>query len=190
MHALSNMLSLLLLLLLGSQEGYASPTLDKRQTTGRYCNPGTQICYLEYSWGATVPVFRVAVPDSAATNTAFDTLLQIVSPASLGWVGFAWGGGMTLNPLTVVWPNGNGATVSSRWATCVFSFFFPFPRTHPLPRALQEVSETNKTEQTAAAPSPQPTPRPPTAPWRPRATPRTGRSRRCAPGAASGAAAG
>jgi hypothetical protein len=29
---------------------------------------------------------------------------------------------MTLNPLTVVWPNGNGATVSSRWAKYVFLF--------------------------------------------------------------------
>jgi hypothetical protein len=127
MHVLSNILPILLLLLLGSQEGQASPTLDKRQTTAKYCNPGTQICYLEYSWGPTVPVFRVAVPDSASTNTAFDTLLQIVSPVSLAWVGFSWGGGMTLNPLTVVWPNGNGATVSSRWATCVFLFGSPFP---------------------------------------------------------------
>ncbi|KAK4129824.1 iron reductase domain protein [Parathielavia appendiculata] len=80
-------------------------------------NSYQEICYLEYSWGASVPVFRIAIPDSAKTNTPFDTLLQIVSPVSLGWAGFSWGGGMTLNPLTVVWPNGNGATVSSRWAT-------------------------------------------------------------------------
>jgi len=121
MRTITNILSLLLLLLLsGSREGLASPataTLSKRQTTARYCNPSTQICYLEYSWGPTIPVFRIAVPDTAATNAQFDTLLQIVAPASLGWVGFSWGGGMTLNPLTVVWPNGQGATVSSRWAT-------------------------------------------------------------------------
>ena len=125
MHIFSNTASLLLPLLLlgGSQESHASPAaLDKRQTTGRYCNPSSQICYLEYSWGPTVPVFRIAVPDSASSNTAFDTLLQIVAPASLGWVGFSWGGGMTLNPLTVVWPNGQGATVSSRWSTYVLSF--------------------------------------------------------------------
>jgi hypothetical protein len=126
MHAsFSNILSLLLLLLLGGGGAIASPAaspaeLDKRQAvTSKYCKPGTSMCYLEYSWGPTIPVFRVAVPDSAATGAAFDTLLQIVSPVSLTWVGFAWGGGMTLNPLTVIWPNGNGATVSSRWAKCV-----------------------------------------------------------------------
>jgi hypothetical protein len=135
MLVLTKLLSLLLLLLLsGSQEALASPTpnsspsessssLSRRQaTTGKYCNPSTQICYLEYSWGPSIPVFRIAVPDSATTNTPFDTLLQIVSPVSLGWAGFSWGGGMTLNPLTVVWPNGNGATVSSRWATYVLFF--------------------------------------------------------------------
>ncbi|KAH6853123.1 hypothetical protein B0I37DRAFT_348609 [Chaetomium sp. MPI-CAGE-AT-0009] len=119
MHVFSNAFSLLLPLMLlgGSQEGQASPTLDKRQTTGQYCDAASGMCYLEYSWGPTVPVFRIAVPDSAASNSKFDTLLQIVSPASFGWVGFSWGGGMTLNPLTVVWPNGEGATVSSRWST-------------------------------------------------------------------------
>ena len=122
MRSLSNLISLLLLLLLSSQEGLASPaSLEKRQstaTTTKYCNTKS-ICYLQYSWGTTIPVFRVAIPDSASTNTAFDTLLQIVSPVSLNWVGFSWGGGMTLNPLTVLWPNGNSATVSSRWATYV-----------------------------------------------------------------------
>ncbi|AEO69821.1 uncharacterized protein THITE_2056800 [Thermothielavioides terrestris NRRL 8126] len=128
MYAVSDILSLLLLLLLGiSGEGQASPVsprpnhLDARQstpTTGKYCNPSTSICYLEYSWGPTIPVYRVAIPDSASSGAPFQTLLQIVAPASLGWAGFSWGGGMTLNPLTVVWPNGNtGVTVSSRWAT-------------------------------------------------------------------------
>ncbi|KAK4152687.1 hypothetical protein C8A00DRAFT_44288 [Chaetomidium leptoderma] len=127
---LTNIISLLLLLL-SSQGSHASATpnpegsssssldLSKRQAiTRKYCNPTTSICYLEYSWGPTVPVFRIAVPDSAASNSNFDTLLQIIAPASLGWAGFSWGGGMTLNPLAVAWPNGNnGATVSSRWST-------------------------------------------------------------------------
>ncbi len=138
MHSFSNLISLLLLLLLSSQEGLASPaSLEKRQstaTTSKYCN-SKSICYLQYSWGTTIPVFRVAIPDSATTNTAFDTLLQIVSPVSLNWVGFSWGGGMTLNPLTVLWPNGNGATVSSRWATYVnlmsYSRFPSQPNSHP-----------------------------------------------------------
>lgn len=125
MNSISNVISLLLLLLLSSNQSHASPTpghLEKRQTTKKYCSPSTSICYLEYSWGTSIPVFRIAVPDSASTNAPFDTLLQIVSPISLAWVGFSWGGGMTLNPLTVVWPNGNGATVSSRWSAYVSSF--------------------------------------------------------------------
>ncbi|KAL2195530.1 hypothetical protein P885DRAFT_78973 [Corynascus similis CBS 632.67] len=118
MRAITNFVSLVSLLLLSSQEGHASPAeVSKRQSTSQYCNPETQICYLEYSWGPTAPVLRVAIPDSASTGSNFETLLQIVSPSTYGWVGFSWGGGMTLNPLAVVWPNGNGATVSSRWAT-------------------------------------------------------------------------
>lgn len=109
-----------LALLLGSPA--AAAVVDKRQSkVGQYCNPTTQICYVEYSWGPTVPVFRIAVPDSASTGTDFQTLLQIVAPATLGWAGFSWGGGMTANPLTVAWPNGSGGvTVSSRWAEYVF----------------------------------------------------------------------
>jgi len=89
--------------------------LDKRQTTAKYCNSTSSICYLQYSTSASNPVFRIAIPDGA--SAPFDVLLQIVAPVSLGWAGFSWGGGMTMNPLTVAWPNGNKATVSSRWST-------------------------------------------------------------------------
>ncbi|KAK4234258.1 hypothetical protein C8A03DRAFT_18803 [Achaetomium macrosporum] len=124
MRALSHIISVLLLLLSSSDGTLASPTLnhelETRQSTPtiiRYCNPATSICYLEYSWGPSVPVFRVAIPDTASSGTQFDTLLQVIAPSTLGWVGFSWRGRMTLNPLTVVWPNGNtGVTVSSRWA--------------------------------------------------------------------------
>ncbi|KAK3987663.1 hypothetical protein QBC44DRAFT_343808 [Cladorrhinum sp. PSN332] len=98
-----------------SQPGYG-------QTT-KYCAPSSGstagICYLQYYISPTAPIFRIAIPSDASSNAAFDTILQIVSPTALGWVGFAWGGGMTGNPLTVVWPNGNTGqvTVSSRWST-------------------------------------------------------------------------
>ncbi|KAM7190457.1 hypothetical protein V8F33_009440 [Rhypophila sp. PSN 637] len=85
--------------------------------TSKYCAPQSSICYLQYATtSASYPIFRIAVPD--VTSAPFDAILQIVSPVSLGWVGFSWGGGMTSNPLTVAWPNGNTgkATVSSRWA--------------------------------------------------------------------------
>lgn len=132
MPAYNNIILLLLLLLMSSSgEAVASPrsnwkstsSLETRQSNPiatRYCNPATSICYLQYTWGPTIPVFRVAVPDSAVAGAPFDTLLQIVAPASLGWAGFAWGGRMTLNPLTVVWPNGNNVMVSSRWARSVY----------------------------------------------------------------------
>ncbi|KAM7197786.1 hypothetical protein V8F20_006459 [Naviculisporaceae sp. PSN 640] len=93
------------------------PTINKRQaTTSKYCN-AQSICYLQYSTTSTsTPIFRIAIPD--VTTTPFDTLLQIIAPVSLGWAGFSWGGGMTNNPLTVAWPNGNTGkvTVSSRWS--------------------------------------------------------------------------
>lgn len=63
--------------------------------------------------------FRVAVPSGVGTNEPYDAVLQVVAPTAVGWAGVAWGGSMTYNPLTVVWPSGQTVTLSSRWATCV-----------------------------------------------------------------------
>jgi hypothetical protein len=65
-------------------------------------------------------VFRVAVPD-ATSGTAFDTVVQMVVPNEVGWAGLGWGGGMSQNPLLVVFRNQNnqGVLASSRWATYV-----------------------------------------------------------------------
>lgn len=90
-------------------------SLNQRATLSQYCNTATNICYVESSSTASNPIYRIAIPDANAAP--FDTLLQIIAPVSLGWAGFAWGGAMTLNPLTVAWPNGNSVTVSSRWST-------------------------------------------------------------------------
>jgi len=60
--------------------------------------------------------FRVAVPDTAAGKADFDAAFQIIAPANLGWVGLAWGGSMTYNPLAIVWPNKQDVVVSSRMA--------------------------------------------------------------------------
>lgn len=90
-------------------------SLTERATLAKYCNTTANVCYIEYSSTASNPIYRVAIPDANAAP--FDTLLQIIAPVSLGWAGFAWGGAMTLNPLTVAWPNGNTVTVSSRWST-------------------------------------------------------------------------
>jgi len=89
---------------------------ERRQAvTTKYCNAEFgNVCYAQYSAANNV-VYRVAIPDTA--SAPFDALIQIVSPASLGWAGIAWGGSMANNPLTVAWGNGDGAVVSSRWTT-------------------------------------------------------------------------
>jgi len=57
------------------------------------------------------------VPSDAQQNTKYDAVIQIVAPSDVGWLGLAWGGTMTYNPLTVSWANGNTPVVSSRYAT-------------------------------------------------------------------------
>lgn len=59
--------------------------------------------------------FRVAVPDKAA-GAAYSVVAQIVAPIATGWVGIAWGGSMTYNPLAIVWLDGKNPVVSSRMA--------------------------------------------------------------------------
>jgi len=60
--------------------------------------------------------FRVAIPDKVAKDAKYDSVVQIVSPKAIGWVGLAWGGSMTYNPLTIVWQNGKDVVLSSRMA--------------------------------------------------------------------------
>ncbi len=95
--------------------GVTAVAVEKRQdVTHKFCPGGTNICFSETQINDIT--FRIAIPDVSAAP--FDILLQIVAPiSSTGWAGVAWGGKMANNPLTVGWPNGNGVTVSSRWAT-------------------------------------------------------------------------
>ena len=67
-------------------------------------------------------VFRVALPADAKANDNYDAVLQMVVPVSVGWAGFAWGGAMTYNPLTIVWANGNDVVLSSRMA---YGYYVP-----------------------------------------------------------------
>jgi hypothetical protein len=95
-------------------------SLEKRQwTESKYCNPTNGLCYLQVVPRGTNPIYRIAIPDNA--SGAFDTVLEIIAPISIGWAGFSWGGSMTANPLTVAWPNGQKVTVSSRWSTYVLN---------------------------------------------------------------------
>jgi hypothetical protein len=86
-----------------------------KRETAKYCPGGTEICFSESRVAAHDITFRIAIPEAAAAP--FDVLLQIVAPVSVAWASIAWGGQMTRNPLTVAWPNGQSAVVSSRWAT-------------------------------------------------------------------------
>ncbi|KAI8634475.1 iron reductase domain protein [Xylariaceae sp. FL1651] len=81
-------------------------------SAAQYCDTATGVCYSEAKAGDLY--FRVALP--AVEQDPFDILLQIVAPKSAGWAAVAWGGKMTMNPITVGWANGNSTIVSSRWA--------------------------------------------------------------------------
>ncbi|KAI1497927.1 actin-domain-containing protein [Biscogniauxia marginata] len=60
--------------------------------------------------------YRLALPANASGDSAYDVILQVVAPIELGWVGWAWGGMMTYNPLTIVWADGENVVYSSRQA--------------------------------------------------------------------------
>jgi len=65
----------------------------------------------------------IAIPD--VDEGPFDILVKIAAPAKAGWAAVAWGGQMLRNPLSVAWPNEDGAIVSSRWATYVLILHRP-----------------------------------------------------------------
>ncbi|RKU47033.1 hypothetical protein DL546_008568 [Coniochaeta pulveracea] len=70
-----------------------------------------------YSLSGKYLTFRIAVPSDAQNGAAYDTVIQVVAPNDVGWLGLAWGGSMTYDPLTVSWSNGGSVVVSSRYAT-------------------------------------------------------------------------
>ncbi|KAK3997436.1 cellobiose dehydrogenase [Cladorrhinum sp. PSN332] len=102
------------LLALSGTQVWASETV-KRQSQAKYCPGSTPICFSEFKVPTHDIIYRIAIPDVSAAP--FDVLLQIVAPVSNGWAAIAWGGKMSNNPLTVAWPNGKSAVVSSRFAT-------------------------------------------------------------------------
>ncbi|KAI1325982.1 putative iron reductase domain protein [Xylariaceae sp. FL0255] len=79
-----------------------------------YTDGETGITFQRYTTPNNIS-YAVALPLTANGSAAFDVVFQITAPASLGWVGWSWGGNMTYSPLTVAWPNGNSVTLSSRW---------------------------------------------------------------------------
>jgi hypothetical protein len=96
-------------------ETWLSFIIASAQTTKRYCDPLTSICYSGWT-GSNGITFGIALPE--AKTAPFDTVLQMISPKKNGWVGFSWGGTMPYVPLTVGWVNNasNTSIYSSRMA--------------------------------------------------------------------------
>jgi hypothetical protein len=94
------------------------PALEARAVL--YVDQETGFTFSETKAAATLTsniIYRIATPANIPAGQPYDIVLQVVAPNSLGWIGLAWGGSMTRNPLTVAYPNGQKPTVSSRWAT-------------------------------------------------------------------------
>ncbi|KAI1135495.1 CBD9-like protein [Hypoxylon sp. FL0543] len=84
-----------------------------------YRDPDTGFTFSQYNALITTSTssitFRIAIPSPAPAN--YDAVVQIVAPVAAGWVGLAWGGSMTNNPLLVSWVNGASGVASIRRAT-------------------------------------------------------------------------
>ncbi|KAK3217369.1 hypothetical protein GRF29_1g2873631 [Pseudopithomyces chartarum] len=113
-------LSLALAALAGLALGHPSREVQPRaEGTITYIDQETGFTFSEYKAAFTLTaniVFRFALPSNAPSGP-YNAVIQAVVPNQLGWIGLAWGGNMVRNPLTVAYPNGQKATVSSRWAT-------------------------------------------------------------------------
>jgi hypothetical protein len=77
------------------------------------CDSETKICYSGYTNEAGIYI-GIALPKDPVDP--YDAVLKITAPKDRYWVGFAWGGNMVWNPLSVAWQNGDSATISSRFA--------------------------------------------------------------------------
>ncbi|KAL5398674.1 hypothetical protein PMIN06_007831 [Paraphaeosphaeria minitans] len=94
-----------------------SPVFPQSWVASRFYDAASGITYSSVTMPNGVS-YRLALPIDSPNA---DGIVQVVAPSKYGWCGFAWGGRMTGNPLTVAWPskaaNGEPVTVSNRWAT-------------------------------------------------------------------------
>jgi hypothetical protein len=81
-------------------------------STFKYCDAEKR-CYSAYKNDDGI-TYAIAIPPNPQEK--FEVIVQITTPASIGWAGLAWGGGMTYNPLAIVWRNGDKPMISSRMA--------------------------------------------------------------------------
>ncbi|PVH76304.1 iron reductase domain protein [Cadophora sp. DSE1049] len=78
------------------------------------CDAVTKICYSTYLAPESGISIGIALPMNV--SDPYDAIISITAQLATTWAGFAWGGTMVFNPLTVGWANGNTAVVSSRFA--------------------------------------------------------------------------
>ena len=78
------------------------------------CDAATKICYSSYTNAASGLAFGIALPKTV--SDPYDAIIKITAPNNITWAGFAWGGQMVWNPLTVAWPNGTSGVASARFA--------------------------------------------------------------------------
>ena len=78
------------------------------------CDAETKICYSGYTDLDSGIYFGIALPKNPVDP--YDAIITITSPVGHYWTGFAWGGGMVWNPLTLAWKNGESTTGSARFA--------------------------------------------------------------------------
>ncbi|OTA65809.1 iron reductase domain protein [Hypoxylon sp. EC38] len=86
-----------------------------------YRDPDTGFTFSQYNalitTGTSSITFRIAIPSPVTAGQPYDAVVQVVAPVSAGWVGLAWGGSMTNNPLLLGWLNGASGVTSVRRAT-------------------------------------------------------------------------
>ncbi|KAF1994173.1 iron reductase domain protein [Amniculicola lignicola CBS 123094] len=103
----------------------STTTVSAQSEASKYYDTTSGITYssITHNNGVT---YRVALPEN---GTVSDAILQIVSPNSFAWCGFAWGGHMTQNPLSVGWATrdttGQQAIISSRIAYGYYAVPYP-----------------------------------------------------------------
>ncbi|KAF2467548.1 cellulose binding iron reductase-like protein [Lindgomyces ingoldianus] len=78
------------------------------------CDSVTKICFSTYTNTESGMSFGIALPSNV--TDPYDAIISITAPVKNTWAGFAWGGTMVWNPLTIAWPNGKTSIPSSRFA--------------------------------------------------------------------------
>ncbi|KAF1999420.1 iron reductase domain protein [Amniculicola lignicola CBS 123094] len=101
--------------LVGSALALASTVLAQEDPVdSKLVCDASNFCFSTYTDAGSGLSFGIALPSKV--QDPYDAVISITSPVKHYWTGFAWGGNMVWNPLTLAWANGKTTTVSSRFA--------------------------------------------------------------------------